>query len=345
MSCGLGAIILVFMLVKYNVDTTALQSELLHHEQEEKLQKELAELKAREGSLRSEISKLNLTTRTAEQAIGATSSNLAQVQNKLSSKESEAIEQREKLRAIQEKINSIEVAKTSDVIEDPKIGEENYLIGLRVEGRKIGILVDASASMTDEILLDVIRRKNSSNKSKRAGPKWQRTKRILRWLLARLPSGSRVEVIAYNDQARVLGAKGWKPSRDSNALGQVIRDLDALVPEGPTNLQIGLEALARARPSSIYVITDGLPTAGDSNYKSLNPFAACSALWGKSNTISGECRLKLFQHTIKTAGPSAGVRVNVILLPIEGDPAASTAYWSWSSTTGGLLISPAGSWP
>jgi hypothetical protein len=345
MSCGLGAIILVFMLVKYNVDTTTLQTEMLHQEQGEQLQKELASLKVREAKLRSRITNTDTNSQKAMATIRKASKELALIQESLTGKQGEVAKQRQKLLKIQEKIKTTEVAKTSDVIDDPNLGEENYLIGLKVEGKKIAILLDSSASMTDEILLDVIRRKNSSDQSKKAGPKWQRTKRILRWLLARLPNGSSVDVIAFNDRARPLGSKGWKPSRDPKALGSILRDLDSLVPQGSTSLQAGLEALARIRPSNVYVITDGLPTAGDSNYKSLNPFASCSSLWGKSNTISGECRLKLFQHTIKTNAPRAGVRVNIILLPIEGDPAASTAYWSWSSNTGGLLISPAESWP
>ena len=197
--------------------------------------------------------------------------------------------------------------------------------------------------MTDELLINVIRRKNASHNTKKAGPKWQRTKRVARWLLARLPKGSSFDLIAFNDRAMSLGPKGWKSSRDPKVLGVVLRDLDRLIPNGPTNLQVGLKELSR--PTDVYLITDGLPTAGSSDYQSLNPFAACNSLWGKSSTISGECRLKLFGFTIKASNLGPKVRVNVILLPIEGDPAASSAYWAWTSGTGGTLITPANSWP
>ena len=83
MSCGLGAIILVFMLVKYNVDTTTLQTELLHQEQGELLQKELAELKTRERELRSEISNLDTSSGKAMATIRAASNELARVQKSL----------------------------------------------------------------------------------------------------------------------------------------------------------------------------------------------------------------------------------------------------------------------
>ena len=92
------------------------------------------------------------------------------------------------------------------------------------------------------------------------------------------------------------------------------------------------------------MITDGLPTKGESQYRSLNPFSSCSSLTGNAQTISGECRVKLFQQTINESG-KRGVQVDVILLPLEGDPDAVNQYWIWAATTGGLLISPASNWP
>ena len=339
MSCGLGAIILVFMLVKHNVDTAVPVPEI------DLLRNDLALLIDQERQLRQTITDIKAGTRQASENIRASSEELARIQAKLSSKLEDISKQRDRLAALKETIENTVVPKTSDVVDDPRVGEEDYLIGLRVEGRKIGILIDSSASMTDGVLIDVIRRKNSRQSEKKAGPKWQRTKRIVRWLLARLPESSMVNVVAYSDKARPLGGSGWKSGRDANALGDVFRDLDALVPEGPTNLEAGLQAIRRKKPSSVYLITDGLPTMGDSGYKSLNPFASCPALWGQSNKISGECRAKLFQHTLISNALPSGVPVNVILLPIEGDPEASSKYWSWTAATGGLLISPPDSWP
>ena len=105
-----------------------------------------------------------------------------------------------------------------------------------------------------------------------------------------------------------------------------------IVPEGSTNLQIGLQEIAALKPTDIYLITDGLPTNGSDGYKSLNPFARCSSLWGVASTISGDCRIKLFQHTVSST-PLQDVTVNVILLPIEGDPQASNEFWKWTSLT------------
>jgi len=41
----------------------------------------------------------------------------------------------------------------------------------------------------------------------------------------------------------------------------------------------------------------------------------------------------------------AGVPVNVILLPMEGDPLAPGAYWALARRTDGAFMSPARDWP
>lgn len=336
MSCGLGAIILVFMLVKHNVEKSVDETELL--------KADLENLSEQESELRSHIATLQDKKAAAAEKIQTTLDEISKTQSAIAERQSELSRQQSEKQTLEEAIKSIEVPKPPDVIEVPRVGEEDYIIGLRVEGRKIGILVDSSSSMTDAILIDIIRRKNGSASDKKSGPKWQRTKRVVNWLLARVPEGSDVSVVAFNSKATVLGGQAWSPGSDAAALKRILNDLDSLVPNGATNLEAGLAAISAQNPTDIYVITDGLPTEGDSSYKSLNPFANCSALWGGASTISGECRAKLFRHTVNRTALS-GVRVNVVLLPIEGDPEASNEFWQWTSRTRGVLISPAASWP
>jgi hypothetical protein len=245
---------------------------------------------------------------------------------------------------LEELIKNLKISKKPDVVEKQAVGEVEHIIGLRVKGKRIGIIVDSSSSMTDEILVDVIRRKNTTAVNKKAGPKWQRTKKIVKWLLARAPQKSDVSIITYNNVASQLGGKGWKNASDAIALDGLLKDLDRIVPEGPTNLQAGLKVIAALKPTDIYLITDGLPTDGSDGYKSLNPFTSCNSLWGGASSISGECRVKLFRHTVNSI-KLPGITANVILLPIEGDPEASNEFWQWTSLTNGILITPAASWP
>lgn len=339
MSCGLGAIILVFMLVKYNVAVKPAPIE------NKSLETELQELQARESALSRQVTAADAARTKAAGDVAALSARIAKIQADVSGKQNLSQQQQSELSAIEKQIAAMQAAQTADVVENENAGEENYIIGLKVEGSRIAILIDSSASMTDEILIDVIRRKNRSDVEKRAGPKWRRAMRIVEWLLARVPPDSEVALIAFDQTARKLGPSDWVSGRDAQALGVMRSAMTSLVPGGPTNLQAGLRELDEINPSNVYLITDGLPTKGLSNFANLNPFARCGSLRGSSTTISGECRLKLLRHSILKEFPTTGVPVNVVLLPIEGDPAAAGAYWSWTSATGGLLISPAESWP
>ncbi len=336
MSCGLGAIILVFMLVKHNVDNSVLETELLTAD--------LERLLAQQEELRSEIETTEDRKTSIEKQIAAVSNDIEQVRASLEELKRQAAQEKSKKAQLEEQIKKIEIPKTPDVVEIPKEGEQEYLIGLRVEGARIGILVDSSSSMTDQRLIEIIRRKNGSDASKKAGPKWLRTKDIVKWLLARVPPTSQVAVVAFNSAATTLGSGTLVSGGDTKGISSIVSQLEQVVPNGATNLQAGLEGMAKLGVSNIYLITDGLPTLGDSSYKSLNPFASCSALWGASSTISGECRSRLFRHTVTNVS-LGGAIVNTILLPIEGDPEAANQFWLWTSATKGLLISPAAGWP
>ena len=333
MSCGLGAIILVLMLVRHDVENVSVENERLTAELDRLRQTE-EQISARiVGALRAKAA----TTGEIE----ALESEQARVRSDIDRARAEIATAESERDTLENTIETAEKVDNTDVVEDRQVGEENYLIGMRVEGPRIAILVDSSASMTDEVLIDIIRRKNSSDTAKVAGPKWQRTQRVARWLIARVPRDSDVRVISFADQATNLGDASGS---DAAALGRILTGLSGLVPEGPTNLAAALDAANAFRPTNIYLVTDGLPTAGNSGYRSLNPFSGCSALWGGSTSISGECRNKLFAHTVNNA-PVKDAKVNVVLLPIEGDPDAAHLYWRWTAATDGLLISPAPSWP
>ena len=334
MSCGLGAIILVLMLVKLDSDNVSAESD--------RLREDLVRLEATESDLASRITALLRDKAVSAEEVAARAAELARLQAELARERNQIAASQSAARALEGTITSIEIPEKPDVVETQPTGSENYIVGLRVEGARIGVLVDSSASMTEEVLIDVIRRKNMADADKKAGPKWVRTKRVVNWFLARVPARSDIRVIAFNDQARPLG--DVVSGSDSAGLGRVLGDLDAVVPTGPTNLAAGLSALAAFRPTDLYVITDGLPTAGNGGYRSLNPFSDCSALWGGATSISGACRVWLLRHTINNAG-IGNARVNVVLLPIEGDPQASHEFWQWTAATDGILISPATSWP
>ncbi|WP_206675303.1 vWA domain-containing protein [Mariprofundus sp. NF] len=337
MASGLGAIILVLILVKFDVGQSTPEADLL--------QADLQRLEQQDESLKRSLNQRDRDALAEAAKMATVQAEIRTLKREISQKSDALKQQQVVMSSVKNSIKNAPRAKKDDVVESGSGGEEDYIMGLKVEGRKILYLIDSSASMTDEKLIEIIRRKNSSDAEKKRGPKWQRTKRIVQWLLARSPQSSQVAVVAFNKQVKVLGGSGWFNARDASAIGQVQRELDQFVPTGATNLQLGLQKAASLNPTDIYLVTDGLPTAGESRYSSLNPFAACSSLLGRSNNISGLCRVKLFRQTVAESAPGRDTKVNVVLLPIEGDPQAAPEFWRWSAATGGLLITPAVSWP
>lgn len=336
MSCGLGAVILVFMLVKYQTHDSSIELERL----EDDIQ-----------ALQSIKQNLLNTVETIERQISEHSGQKTQNKQKIATLQKMLDSQRaatekiaETLEKLKSNIQDIYITKPVSVIENQQTNEENYLLGLQIQGEKIAILIDSSASMTDEKLIDIIKTKNSPTQEKQQAEKWNRVRRIVEWLLARLPKDSSVVAVIFNENTQQLGGAGWQKASDSSALSAILDDLSKQIPMGGTNLHIGLKKVYEYAPSNLYLITDGLPTKGESRYKQLNPFSSCGSLIGRAQTISGECRVKLFQQTInETAKP--GTQVDIILLPIEGDPDAINQYWIWAASSGGLVLSPASNWP
>ncbi len=336
MSCGLGAVILVFMLVKHQVNDSPVEHDNLEHDiqQIESIKQDVMQTLADvEAQLSDTAIQQTDKQRLVEDIRSAMDNRLNDIEKKT-----------QEIEILKSDIKNIEVNKPEDLIEIKQQNEEDYLLGLKVEGPKIAILLDNSGSMTHEKLIDIIKTKNSATQDKQQADKWLRTKKIVAWLLARLPRQSDVVLVSFNEKSRTLGKQGWTAANDRAGLQAILADLAPLVPEGATNLQLGLQTVQKYAPSNLYLITDGLPTTGESNYKSLNPFSSCSSLSGNAKKISGACRIRLFQQTIAESTVK-NAQINIILLPIEGDPDAINQYWQWSARTGGLVISPAANWP
>jgi len=339
MACGLGAVLLILIIVNFNDDTPIPSDEI------EKLAQELAATQSQSESATSSLEdqKADISTEQAnasEQAQNVATLTLTQKALKQAIASKKAV-----IAQLQDAIAAIAPETADDVIELPSINEETYLLGLVVEGRRIGILIDTSASMTDDSLIEIIKRKLSSDSVKQSGPKWQRALRIVRWMLSRLPESSQVSVVSFNNTAKALGPAPMSSAKVSANIGGLVSEINSLVPQNGTNLQEGLEALQRTMPSmtDLYIITDGLPSL-ISKSSGFSSSRACNPLPGGQTTISGSCRVQVMQRTLGINRLS-GVKTNVILLPLEGDPQAPALYWQWASYTGGTFISPAGTWP
>jgi hypothetical protein len=339
MACGLGAIVLILMLVKFNAATDVPNDEI------ERLQQELAALERNTAATKDAIAQTDKDISSEATSLAKIKQRIQQLAQQQNDTQRALNDKKAVLADVEQSVAAAAPLQADENVQLEGVGEESYLLGLKVEGKHIGILMDASASMTDETLINIIRRKIGNDSNKKNAPKWQRTQRVVKWLLARLPQSSYVSVVSFNDTASKVGTLSRVSANNTNSIQKLSRAIEQLIPQNGTNLQAALREIKTVNPNMthLYVVTDGLPTLGERS-NSLSSLANCTSLFGKSKTITGECRLRLFVYSLQQAKLS-GVQVNVILLPLEGDPQAPQAYWDWAASTGGLFISPADSWP
>ncbi len=213
-------------------------------------------------------------------------------------------------------------------------GDRQYLTGLKMGGKRVLILVDASASMLDETIINVIRRRNMDQASKRASAKWRRALKTADWLVSNLPASAQFQLYAFDTSARATlqGSDGtWLRAAERKHVDGAVNGLAQAVPGGGTSLYhaFAVAGKLKPRPDNILLVTDGLPTQGQAR--------------PKSTTVSAAERLKHFQAAAKTL-PS-GVPVNTVLLPMEGDAYAAAAFWQLAQQTSGSFLTPARDWP
>ncbi|MCY3751445.1 MAG: VWA domain-containing protein [Gammaproteobacteria bacterium] len=344
MSCGFGSVVLLFLIIKHNVDTNTIipvdtrdqTSEVMLLEEEIlEGRKNLAQtrntisevdeqLVEAQGMARRIMEKIQETRSLAEQ-LSDTTSAVELDRLKLNIKELE--EQKKQLQQ--------EVRDTGDDVRR-LVGDGNreYLTGLKLGGKRILILLDVSGSMLDDTIVNIIRIRNMRDGLKRNAPKWVQTLRMVDWLTARFPRDSQYQIYVFNTKTRAAlpGQEGkWLDVGNKSDLNSVIEALGKIVPEGGTNLENAFAAIGklRPRPDNVYLITDGLPTRGSRTIR--------------GTTITGKQRLNLFTRAIKQM--PGGVPVNVILAPLEGDPEAAFAYWRLAMSTDGSFLIPSEDWP
>jgi len=346
MSCGFGAVVLLFLILDHAAQVEAVDlgnpgvtAEI------DLLEEEI--LDGQEGlvRIRNTIDDVDLEVVTAEGLARQIQRDIDDFMQELAALENsslarvESVEQlRADIQALEEELMRLQASALEQEGNSARQflgdGDRQYLSGLYLGGNRILIMVDRSTSMLDETLVNIIRTRNMSDSAKRNAPKWQRVVRTVDWISSQLPLTSRYQVYTYSDstQAALEGTEGlWLEVADRDQLNAVIGEVGATVPDAGTNLAQMFETVAQMNPppDNIFLITDGLPTLGNGR--------------NNDNLVTPRRRLQLFDDAIEELPED--IPVNVILLPLEGDPSASAAYWQLAQYTRGSFLSPAKDWP
>jgi uncharacterized small protein (DUF1192 family) len=346
-SCGFGAVVLIFLILDHSPSSGSAGNATSGVAQEiSLLTDEIQQGEAGLVKVHNTISDVDLQMVQAQGLATSIQDEIDNFMEELARMESSTTAEEESITKLKSDIDSLQEELERLKAEEAEkltgnnirehIGEGNrqYLTGLILGGNRILILVDISGSMLDNTIVNIIRRRNMPVEEQLNSKKWVQVRRTVDWLSTQLPVPSQYQIYVFNNEAHALlpGTEGeWLEVADEPQLTRAIELLNDTVPAQGTNLENLFFSIKQMDPlpDNIYLITDGLPTLGSRS--------------NNQSTISGRDREELFERALREL--PAGIPVNVIMAPLEGDPMAPSLYWQLAMHTGGSFLSPSADWP
>jgi hypothetical protein len=216
----------------------------------------------------------------------------------------------------------------------PNVRRRQYLTGFNFEGNNIVIMIESSGGMIADTIDQVIARTGITDEERRKAVKWRRVVVSVQWIIANLTPDQGYQVMVFSNEAKPLlpeRAVDWLDPQDRETTAEVIQALETITPKGGANHERAFGSVNQVFPGvdTIMLLTDGLPTQGDSITV--------------GSVTDDRDRERLFRAALRVLPKE--IVVNTILYPMSGDPAAAFLYWQLADRTKGALISPSPSWP
>ena len=347
MSCGFGAVILFFMIINAQVKETTEDDPTELMAETRMLEVEVLEGRKNLVLAKNTIEELESERETAEGRIAQVIALIEELRAELAEYDQETLAEIERVEQLQTDIKNLEEevkrllamaeaeeAEGNRLREFKGEGDRQYLTGLKLGGERTLILVDRSASMLDDTIINIIRRRNMPIDDKLRAVKWRQAVASVDWLTAQFAPGSEFQIYMYNTTAEpvIEGSEGvWLKADDATQLDEAVRVLRRTAPEGGTNLKAAIEVVTSLNPwpDNVILLADGLPTMDEPTTN--------------KRTVSGRDRVRYFSNAVREL-PS-GIPINVFLYPLEGDYEAPFLYWLLSYRQGGSFISVSKDWP
>ncbi len=343
MSCGFGAVVLVFMIIDHSIKAEVIQSNQTSQVEVDLLKSLIFEEKEKKTSLDLNYSELSDSISFLQQSIEKLKLKLpknkiasdppefkAPTRNQLTQINTEVIR-------LESNINILESEREALLEQSPLdftgTGGRQRLSGCSLQGRHIAILLDTSASMLEMTVADVYALQNEPRQTQQASPKWRSAIKSLQWILGSLPAQVKYQVLSFNENVESLPktkSNDWLNSENQSELQNLSTMVSKILPVGGTNLEMGLQSVARLKPppDSVWLITDGLPNISPSR--------------SASNKVTARQREKFFLKAMKVLPNNASL--NTVLMPFEGDAEAAPYFWNWAMEKNGCFITPERNW-
>lgn len=348
MSCGFGSVVLFFMIISAQVSVRADQVNVELLAETNRLEEEVLDGRKNLVRLRTRVDERNRRMSDLQDEERRLQALLEDLKRKMSLQDIAGLAARESVEELQADIERLEEAKKRLLTEakDPKAsgqqvrsytgeGDRQYLTGMKMGGKRILFLVDASASMLGNTYVNAILYRNMPDSMKLRTPKWRSTIDALDWITTRISPDAQFQVYAFNTDAWsvVEGSDGdWVPVGDGSRLTEAVDRLRVTVPSSGSNLTAAFALTKKVlpRPDNIYLLTDGLPTRGRESME-------------RERLVTPQKRVKFFNEAISQLPER--VPVNTLLFPMDGDPAAPGFFWRLAIDTKGSFMTPSSDWP
>ena len=267
MSCGLGAVVLVFILMRPELienytNKAATEYQLLNNEIA-KSNKQLSAITNKLTATEQTITQLKTQQLDYKEKLKAIKTQLQKA--KSSNRQQEIASLSAQITKLEQQKNQLAQQKIgSNAMEYVGEGNRQYLTDLVLDGKRTLIILDSSASMLDTNIIDILRRRNSDIVNQLNAPKWQRAKLIVKWLLANLAIDSDYLLSFMTEAVTTTSDELWLPIADEASNRQTLSQLQKKLASGGHSLYKTFDWAMdlKPRPDNIYLITDGLPTIG-----------------------------------------------------------------------------------
>jgi hypothetical protein len=347
MCCGFGAVLMLVVILNASaVQRREAQSQDLRAEVqraaalEEFARAELAQRGLEIAAVEQQQNQVNVQAEALQQRIRSATRTVQEAESRSQALQSSITSLRAQGAALEQQVAALR-GKASQQWEGGKRpvgfsgdGQRQYLTGLKLGAERTLILVDASASMLDETVVNAVRWKLMEPEVRRTAPKWQRTVRTVHWLAANLRPGKQFQIYRFNTEAHALvaGTEGkWLNTDDAKQLSAAILAVRDFAPTAGTSLHQAFAVIEKLdpKPDSVILITDGYPTQG--------------RIAERPRLVSEDERAAFFQDALR--GLRGGIPINTLLLPMEGDPGAAGAFWKLAISSNGSFLTPSRDWP
>ena len=249
MSCGLGAVVLLYTIISAQAGIARIKENEDLNAEANRLEQQVLEGYKRLAELRNAMASTDEEKVRAEGLARQVMEKLALTQEELAKYEYDTLARRESLERLKADLKSLEedtrrlkaaaerVQTGTQVRSVAGDGDRQYLTGLKVGGKNVLILLDASASMLDETLVNIIRMRNMSADRKLRSEKWQQAIGTVDWISAQLPPESQFQLYAFNTAVWPLveGSGGrWLAAKDSKLMSEALKALRRFVADPAT---------------------------------------------------------------------------------------------------------------